>query len=69
MTEERRQFLETLQRTIDAVRDSEDTEVALRKVRDGLGKIEAHARATDDEIAAAFWEILNALTLMPPRDD
>lgn len=69
MTDERRQFLLTLQFMIDAVRDSEDTEAALRAVRDQLDKIEAHVRLTDDKVAAAFWELLHALTLIKPRDD
>jgi hypothetical protein len=69
MSDERRQFLLTLQNTIATVRESEDTEVALRAVRDQLDKIEAHARATDDKVAAAFWELLHVLTLIKPRDD
>ncbi len=69
MTDERRQFLLTLQYTIDAVRESEDTDVALRAVRDQLDKIEVYVRLTDDKIAAKFWELLHALTLMKPRDD
>jgi hypothetical protein len=69
MTDQRGQFLLTLQYTIDAVRESEDTDVALRTVRDQLDKIEAHVHATDDRIAAAFWELLHALTLLKPRDD
>jgi hypothetical protein len=68
MSDERRQFLLTLQYTIDAVRDSEDTEAALREVRDRLDKIEAHVRATDDNVAAAFWNLLHTLTLIKPRD-
>jgi hypothetical protein len=69
MSDERGQFLLTLQYTIDAVRGSEDTEVALRAVRDQLDEIEAHVSATDDKVAAMFWELLHALTLMKPRDD
>jgi hypothetical protein len=69
MTDERGQFLLTLQHTIDAVRDSEDTEAALREVRVRLDRIEAHVRATDDEIAAAFWNLLHILTLIKPRDE
>ncbi len=69
MSDERRQFLLTLQHTIDAVRESEDTEVALHTVRNQLNKIEAHVRVTDDKIAAAFWELLHVLTLIKPPDD
>lgn len=69
MTDERRQILLTLQYTIDAVRESEDTEAALREVRDRLDKIEAYVRETDDKIAAAFWELLHVLTLIKPRDN
>jgi hypothetical protein len=69
MSDERRQFLLTLQHTIEAVRESEDTEAALREVRDRLDKIEVHVRETDDKIAATFWELLHALTLIKPRDE
>jgi hypothetical protein len=69
MSDERRQFLLTLQYTIDAVRASEDTESALLEVRERLEKIELHVRETGDKVASAFWELLHALTLIKPRDD
>lgn len=69
MTNEREHFLLTLQHTIAAVRESEDTEAALHVVRDQLDEIETHVRATEDKVAAAFWELLHVLTLIKPRDD
>ena len=45
MTDERSQFLLTLQYTIDAVRESEDTDVALRAVR--LPRVVRHRWSRD----------------------